>query len=677
MAIIQKCGHRYDAAMQWVTKAVEMLARHEKQLAAESSSALAAAAAADRSTHFNDCHVLMGEIQFAMGQVDAAKKTYNQLVKIRPDPLAMVHLGQLNYISLHSIPSSGSHATVAAVARYDTLFKDSYKFFHNVLSSSGVPRNMQAASGLGGICAEKKHLDAARQIYTTLREADMGHNKVIQAALCKSDALVPSKADCEEVSICSSSSSTVTEDVTTNLAHTCMLQQRYAEALTLYNIAYKAVHMFGAGNVASANKGAPIAKAGPGAVVNTINPDAHRTLNGVVSLLECIACAHLKLHQYAEAAEVLFKSLHMDPSAQQTVFNLAYINEEHGLFSLVKKGGKGGAADPENSTSVAEVESAIVCFDRAHHYYAHLAVAQQRLIDTGVQPPTSFSTCCLSYIFNGAHSRRQTLDLKQVDAHANYCGENSIKAVKILKRARADEEVKAGAEAQLANAARSALEERQRKLEEERAVAEENRRLQQEKAQQKLQHLEKLQEGWASEPAAKAARTKKANQSGAADHVFYDSEEEGDGNANALPEPEEPEMASSSEEEPDDYVSSDDAESEGEGAAGGEKKTKKLSKAERKAARKAARKAERRALKQKRGDDAEAVAGAEEAPVKKRKLISKADTTTDEPVNDPDDIFGGDDSEEEGAAAPAAPTATGGNLKRRGAIADEEEEEEF
>lgn len=44
----------------------------------------------------------------------------------------------------------------------ERYIKDSYKFFHHVLTKD--PKNVYAANGLGIVCAEKGEFDVAREI---------------------------------------------------------------------------------------------------------------------------------------------------------------------------------------------------------------------------------------------------------------------------------------------------------------------------------------------------------------------------------------------------------------------------------------------------------------------------------------------------------------------------------
>lgn len=65
----------------------------------------------------------------------------------------MLSLGNMYFANLSSNPE-----------RY---IKDSYKFFHHVLTKD--PKNVYAANGLGVVCAEKGEFDVAREIISRVR----------------------------------------------------------------------------------------------------------------------------------------------------------------------------------------------------------------------------------------------------------------------------------------------------------------------------------------------------------------------------------------------------------------------------------------------------------------------------------------------------------------------------
>lgn len=52
-------------------------------------------------------------------------------------------------------------------AKFDECLKQSYKYFHSILSEDKT--NLYAANGLGMTCAEKGEYEAAREIFTKVR----------------------------------------------------------------------------------------------------------------------------------------------------------------------------------------------------------------------------------------------------------------------------------------------------------------------------------------------------------------------------------------------------------------------------------------------------------------------------------------------------------------------------
>ena len=96
----------------------------------------------------------------------------------------MTQLGNLYFNNLHSVPSTGSHATVSSVAKYESQLKDAYKFFHNILIYSGTNAtsnsgassssskvmdvktpSMYASVGLAMVCAEKGYLQVSKDLF--------------------------------------------------------------------------------------------------------------------------------------------------------------------------------------------------------------------------------------------------------------------------------------------------------------------------------------------------------------------------------------------------------------------------------------------------------------------------------------------------------------------------------
>ena len=92
------------------------------------------------------------------------------------------------------------------------------------------------------------------------------------------------------------------------------------------------------------------------------------------------------------------------------------MNEQHGMFGLVKKHkvGAGGSGSAITHTSASDVAAAIQCFEDAYCYYQHLHSSLRAVIDAGGTPVTNYCSETVRYVFNGAHARRQGVDIRQV-----------------------------------------------------------------------------------------------------------------------------------------------------------------------------------------------------------------------------------------------------------------------
>jgi len=134
----------------------------------------------------------LGDLHIKTGNWEGAKKVFEEMCrKDAKDPRPMLALGNLYF---HNITGQD-----------DPHLKDSYKYFHHVLTKD--PRNVFSANGLGMVCAEKRENEVAREVFSRARELNMN----------------------------------VSEDICTNLAHVHLIQGRMAEAEHLYQANIKAV----------------------------------------------------------------------------------------------------------------------------------------------------------------------------------------------------------------------------------------------------------------------------------------------------------------------------------------------------------------------------------------------------------------------------------------------------
>jgi RNA polymerase-associated protein CTR9 len=104
-----------------------------------------------------DVNVCLGDLYARNQMWDEAKKIYEKICSQKyHDTRAMLSLGNFYFNTLSTRDS-----------KYESHLKDSYKFFHHVLNEDH--KNVYAANGLGMICAEKKELEVAREIFSRVR----------------------------------------------------------------------------------------------------------------------------------------------------------------------------------------------------------------------------------------------------------------------------------------------------------------------------------------------------------------------------------------------------------------------------------------------------------------------------------------------------------------------------
>ena len=208
-----------------------------------------------------DANVSLGDLYARRDDWDKAKKMYEKVnskfvAESEQDARTMISQGNLYYRSL------------ADNSNYEKNLKHSYKFYHTVLAKS--KRNAYAANGLGMICAEMKRFDAAREMFSRVRESNIA----------------------------------ASDDIASNLAHVHLFQNKNMEAIQLYQSTMKAA-------LSSGN--APMSYA---------------------SLIECLGLANLRNGQHKEALRTLLRSLHYDPTTPHFWFNYAYIGEELASLAL-------------------------------------------------------------------------------------------------------------------------------------------------------------------------------------------------------------------------------------------------------------------------------------------------------------------------------------------------------
>lgn len=177
----------------------------------------------------------------------------------------MLSLGNMYFANLSSNPE-----------RY---IKDSYKFFHHVLTKD--PKNVYAANGLGIVCAEKGELDVAREIISRAREASLP----------------------------------LSEDICANLAHVHLAQGRLIDAEHLYQAALKTLPRSSSSSGGSSGKHA----------------------DKIVAAYECMAFAQFRNGRHTDALHSLLRGLHNDPSGLRGWYNVAVVRADLAATAAKRK----------------------------------------------------------------------------------------------------------------------------------------------------------------------------------------------------------------------------------------------------------------------------------------------------------------------------------------------------
>ena len=181
------------------------------------------------------------------------------------DARTMLSLGNMYFANLSSNPE-----------RY---IKDSYKFFHHVLTKD--PKNVYAANGLGIVCAEKGVLDVAREIISRAREASMP----------------------------------LSEDICSNLAHIHLAQGRLVDAEHLYQAALKTLPRSSSSSGGSSGRHA----------------------DKIVAAYECMAFAQFRHGRHTDALHSLLRGLHSDPSGLRGWYNTAVVRADLAATATKRK----------------------------------------------------------------------------------------------------------------------------------------------------------------------------------------------------------------------------------------------------------------------------------------------------------------------------------------------------
>ena len=172
-------------------------------------------------------------------------------------PRRMLLLGNFYFSFLYTSQNQAS-------PKFDECLKQSYKFFNKILEKDKSKSNVYAACGLGMVLAEMGHISTAREIFLKIRETVPG-----------------------------------TPNVNINLAHVCMVQGRWGEAIHLYQTNLRAI-----------------------------------PLDARVDVLTCLGLAFFKNKQFEDAITALQKAFQCNPSSPMLLYNLAFVRQEFGMGIL-------------------------------------------------------------------------------------------------------------------------------------------------------------------------------------------------------------------------------------------------------------------------------------------------------------------------------------------------------
>jgi tetratricopeptide (TPR) repeat protein len=564
----------------------------------------------------------VADLLASQGDTGRAVQTLNGLCRGGSDARAHVVQGNIRRVGL-------SHAAVS-----DQL-KESYKFYYHVLEKD--KRSSYGANGLGIILAEKQKLDAARDTFARVREANAPGSDIVNSACV-------------------------------NLAIVNLAQKKFVDSAQLLQSLARSL-------------------------ASTARPSEPPAVCGQVYLGNLLAMALVGNECFRDAIRAVSRVLFLNPTLLHSWYNLAFVREEYAVSSLrkVPKSSvvQGAMAELGAARSVFHSIGALLSvYDASAHVSGNCALKEDTSNgNINLGPFTRNLTVASDSLRNVACSLL-SFDVKLIGQHESYCELSVKRADDVLQKQLREEGVE--------NARRSELTEQHRQrldaAEAERAREEgerEARRLEnQEKGRLKATQLEQLKSSWATiqTPSEKKTKTKGGSKAAADEGVEYsDVEEPAAGTGTALDRlvDSDDDKESVSEEEVDfgSDASTAAGGSEAEGEEGGERssssKDKKKDKKDKK------HKKDKKDKKEKKGDkgDRKAKRPREEGGassgggrLKKRAVMSDEEedlfeSTTPAPTPAPADGGLFDSDEDAAARAPAA--------KASRVIGDDSEGEEW
>eukprot|EP01041_Mallomonas_annulata_P003009 gene3009-5892_t len=342
-----------------------------------------------------------------LGDLMTLRNEPTDALKIYEKAIKQVHHDQRCMLSM------GNANYLIFSTNYASDLRDSCKFFSSGLGAES--KNAYMANGLAIACVEKKFLDLAKETFTKIRDLNA----------------------CPAV------------EVLINLGNTNLIQRKYGEAILMFQSALKTLTQ-----PCGTNQH------------NAFQQPARR----FAYVYECLALAHLRHGQHADANRSILRCVRMDPSSSSSWYNHAALREEMAVNILQK---------PQRLPK--EIEVSINELETARRMFKCL---------TGLPSTPSLllgSMPVLKYESENAIS------------HEVFCTGNISKAKTLLLRATEEDQLRKTL--QLKQQERHQEERRLKKLLEEEQL-ESERRLRQEKAQQKALQLEALQNTWKSIPSS-------------------------------------------------------------------------------------------------------------------------------------------------------------------------------
>jgi tetratricopeptide (TPR) repeat protein len=238
-----------------------------------------------------DVNVCLGDLYARNQMWDEAKKIYEKICSQKyHDTRAMLSLGNFYFTTLSTRDS-----------KYEAHLKDSYKFFHHVLNEDH--KNVYAANGLGMICAEKKELEVAREIFS----------RVCMLLFFSSLFWVVNYSQCCQAR---ETNMSVSDEICINLAHVHYAQGRFLDAEHQYQATLRAMHS-----------------------------DRNIRTDKLAALCEYSAMSQFSNKRHDESIRSLLRAIHYSPLNLRLYYNVAIVRND--ISSLYMQKPRRSVADIE------------------------------------------------------------------------------------------------------------------------------------------------------------------------------------------------------------------------------------------------------------------------------------------------------------------------------------------